>query len=158
MKMLRQKTPAARALLLALSALGVMPPAQAAGLPVIDGANLSQNMVTAVENVAHTLKQIEQYKTQLQQYENMIQNTAAPATYIWDRATTTMNQLRGAIDTLNQYKSSLGSVDAYLGKFRDTASYRNSPCFLRCPSLAPCLRRRRQACRSLMARTCRKTW
>ena len=129
MKMLRQKTPAARALLLVLYALGVMPPAQAAGLPVIDGANLSQNMVTAVENVAHTLKQIEQYKTQLQQYENMIQNTAAPASYIWDRATTTMNQLRGAIDTLNQYKARLGSIDAYLGKFKDTASYRNSPCF-----------------------------
>lgn len=129
MKMLRQKTPAARAWLFALCAYGVIPPAQTAGLPVIDGANLSQNMVTAVENVAHTLKQIEQYKTQLQQYENMIQNTAAPATYIWDRATTTMNQLRGAIDTLNQYKAKLGSIDAYLGKFKDTATYRNSPCF-----------------------------
>jgi P-type conjugative transfer protein TrbJ len=104
-------------------------PARATGLPVIDGANLSQNMVTAIENVAHTMKQIEQYRTQLQQYENMIQNTAAPSSYTWDQATITMNQLRGAIDTLSYYKQNLGSIDTYLGKFKSTAAYRGSPCF-----------------------------
>lgn len=100
-----------------------------AALPVIDNSNLSQTTVSAAENVAQTLKQIEQYKTQLQQYENMLQNTAAPAAYIWDQAATTMNRLRGAIDTLNYYKSTLGGIDSYLGKFKDTAAYRNSPCF-----------------------------
>lgn len=100
-----------------------------AALPVIDSSNLSQTMVSAAENVAQTLKQIEQYKTQLKQYENMLQNTAAPAAYIWDQAATTMNRLRGAIDTLNYYKSTLGGIDSYLAKFKDTAAYRNSPCF-----------------------------
>jgi len=100
-----------------------------AGIPVIDGANLGQNVVTAMENVAHTLKQIQQYKTQLQQYENMLQNTLQPSQQIWDAATTTMNQLRTSIDTLNYYKTSLGSIDAYLGKFKDTAAYRASPCY-----------------------------
>ncbi|MCL6484141.1 MAG: P-type conjugative transfer protein TrbJ, partial [Janthinobacterium lividum] len=33
------------------------------------------------------------------------------------------------IDTLNYYKTSLGSIDAYLGKFKDTAGYRANPCF-----------------------------
>lgn len=128
------KTPARKilaakiAMLLFLASPGVMITAGAA-VPVIDSSNLSQNVVTAIENVAHTLKQIEQYRTQLQQYENMIQNTAAPAAYIWDRATATMNQLRGAIDTLSYYKNNLGSIDAYLGKFKDASSYRNSPCF-----------------------------
>ena len=98
-------------------------------MAVIDNSNLSQTMVTAAQNVAQTLKQIEQYKTQLQQYENMLQNTAAPAAYIWDQAATTMNRLRGAIDTLNYYKSTLGGIDSYLSKFKDTAAYRNSPCF-----------------------------
>jgi type IV secretion system protein TrbJ len=130
MKMLTKKILAARvALALVFAAPGVMIPAQAVGIPVFDGANLTQTVVTAVENVAHTLKQIEQYKTQLQQYENMIQNTAAPAAFIWDQATSTMSQLRGAIDTLNYYKTSLGSIDSYLGKFKDTAAYRSSPCF-----------------------------
>lgn len=116
------------ALVLALATSGAMAPALA-GIPVIDGANLTQTVVSAMENVAHTLKQIEQYKTQLQQYENMIQNTAAPAAYIWDQAQSTMNQLRGAIDTLNYYKNQSGSLDAYLGKFQDVAYYRSSPCY-----------------------------
>ncbi len=100
-----------------------------AGIPVFDGSNLTQNVMTAVEEVAQTLKQVEQYTTQLQQYENMLQNTAAPAAYVWDKASTTMNKLRGSIDTLNYYKTNLGSIDAYLGKFQDTAYYRSSPCF-----------------------------
>jgi P-type conjugative transfer protein TrbJ len=40
-----------------------------------------------------------------------------------------MNQLRGSIDTLSYYKSNIGSIDAYLGKFKTTAAYRGSPCF-----------------------------
>lgn len=100
-----------------------------AGMPVFDATNLTQNIVTAMENVAHTAKQIQQYQTQLQQYENMLQNTAAPSHQIWDSAVITMNQLRGSIDTLNHYKASLGGIDAYLAKFQDTATYRANPCF-----------------------------
>jgi P-type conjugative transfer protein TrbJ len=117
-------------ILIALSAPpATMPRANAGGLPVIDASNLTQNIMTAIESVAQTLKQIEQHKTQLQQYENMLQNTLAPAAYIWDQAVTTMNELRGTIDTLNFYKSQLGSIDAYLAKFQDVNYYRNSPCF-----------------------------
>jgi P-type conjugative transfer protein TrbJ len=131
MKMLAKKTRAAvLTVVLGTAAMQcLLAPASATGLPVIDGANLSQNVVTAMENVAHTLKQIEQYRTQLQQYENMIQNTAKPDVYIWDQAATTMNRLRGSIDTLSYYKSNLGSIDAYLGKFQSTSGYQGSPCF-----------------------------
>jgi len=108
--------------------LGVLPPVQA-GIPVIDSTNLSQSVMTAIESVAQTLKQIEQYRTQLLQYENQLQNTMAPAAYIWDQAQTTINGLMTAVDTLNYYKTHLGSVDAYLGKFQDVAYYRGSPCF-----------------------------
>lgn len=58
-----------------------------------------------------------------------LQNTMAPAAYIWDQAQTTINALMAAVDTLNYYKTHLGSVDAYLGKFQDVAYYRGSPCF-----------------------------
>lgn len=130
MKPLTRKFLAAKlaAILAAASITGAVAPAYA-GIPVIDGSNLSQNIITAVENVAHTLKQIQQYQTQLQQYQNMLQNTTAPAQQIWDMATLTMNQLRTAIDTLSYYKNSLGSIDAYLGKFKETAAYRASPCY-----------------------------
>ena len=130
MKPLTRKVLAAKfALMMVVSSIpGVITPAYA-GIPVIDGANLGQNIMNVIESVAHTAKQIQQYQTQLQQYENMLKNTTQPSMQIWDAATTTMNQLRGSIDTLNYYKTSLGSIDAYLGKFKDTAGYRANPCF-----------------------------
>jgi len=85
--------------------------------------------MTAVESVAQTLKQIEQYRTQLQQYENMLQNTAAPTAYIWDQAQSTINGLMNATNTLNYYKNQLGSLDSYIGKFQDVNYYKGSPCF-----------------------------
>lgn len=100
-----------------------------AGVPVIDGTNLSQNILSAVEDVAQTIKQVEQYGTQLQQYENELKNTVAPAAYLWDQAQSTMNLLRNATDTLNYYKNQAGNIGGYLSKFQDVNYYRSSPCF-----------------------------
>ena len=100
-----------------------------AGIPVIDGFNLHQNLVTALQSVAMTIKQVEQYRTQLQQYQNMLQNTAAPPTQIWDQAQATMRQLDSSINSLEYYRNQLGSIDNYLARFPDTAAYLNSPCY-----------------------------
>lgn len=116
------------ALAVVLTAGLIISPAQA-GIPVIDGGNLTQNVMTAIESVAQTLKQIEQYQTQLQQYENMLQNTAAPAAYIWDQAQATIGKLIEAQNTLAYYQNQLGSLDNYLAKFQDVSYYRSSPCF-----------------------------
>lgn len=125
--MRKTKVTATLALVLTLAG-GVSIPAHA-GIPVIDGGNLTQNILSAQESVAQTLKQILQYQTQLQQYENMIQNTAAPAAYIWDQAQSTINGLMNAVNTLDYYKNQLGSLDSYLGKFQDVSYYKSSPCF-----------------------------
>ena len=101
----------------------VITPVQA-GIPVIDGTNLSQNIMTAIESVAQTLKQIEQYSTQLQQYQNQLQNTMAPAAYIWDQAQSTINGLMNAVNTLDYYKTQLGSLDSYISKFQDVNYYK----------------------------------
>ena len=45
------------ALVIAVSSTLAVTPVQA-GIPVIDGTNLSQNIMTAIESVAQTLKQI----------------------------------------------------------------------------------------------------
>lgn len=127
---MKQRRLAAKTALAAVLTAGALSmPAGATGIPVIDGANLSQNLVTAIEEVAQTLKQIEEYSTQLQQYENQLQNTLAPAAYIWDQAQSTINGLMSATDTLNYYKAKLGSIDTYLGKFQDVNYYKSSPCF-----------------------------
>ena len=73
---------------------------KAGGLAVIDIANIKQTTTTAIENVAQTLKQIEQYQTQLQQYENMIRNTLAPPAYVWAQAQYTMNRLLYLTNTI----------------------------------------------------------
>ena len=134
--MRKQKTLAAK-ISLALVLLGGASALPAyAGIPVIDGGNLTQNVLTAMESVAQTLKQVEQYakqveqySTQLQQYENQLQNTAAPAAYIWDQANRTINKLIEAQDMLAYYQRKAGSLDAYLAKYQDAAYYRSSPCF-----------------------------
>lgn len=100
-----------------------------AGIPVIDGTNLSQNIMSAMEAVAQTLKQIQEYQTQLKQYENQLQNTMTPAANIWDRAQSTIYNLNRATNTLIYYRRRLGSIDAYLGQFQDVVYYSASPCF-----------------------------
>lgn len=100
-----------------------------AGIPVIDGGNLTQNVLTAMESVAQTLQQIEQYTAQLQQYENQLQNTAAPDAYIWDKASQTINKLIDAQDMLAYYERQAGSLDKFLQRYQDVDSYRASPCF-----------------------------
>jgi type IV secretion system protein TrbJ len=96
---------------------------------VFDESVFSQSLITATEDVAQTLKQVQEYATQLQQYENQLQNTVAPAAYVWDQATGTMNKLRGAIDTLNYYKDRAGNIEGFLNKYQDVSFYRNSPCY-----------------------------
>jgi len=100
-----------------------------AGIPVADGLNISQATISAIQNVAAVTKQIEQYRTQLEQYENMLQNTAAPAAYIWDEADRTISKLLEAQDTLTYYKNQAGSLESYLSKYQDVSHYSASPCF-----------------------------
>jgi P-type conjugative transfer protein TrbJ len=99
-----------------------------AGIPVVDGANTSQATISAIQNVAAVTKQIEQYKTQLQQYQNMLQNTAAPSAYIWSEADQTISKLLAAQDTLTYYKTQAGSLEQYLSRYQDTAHYDEAPC------------------------------
>lgn len=100
-----------------------------AGIPVIDGTNVVQTTISAINNVQAVAKQIQQYQTQLQQYENMLQNTVTPAAYIWDQANSTIKKLLQAQDTLNYYKNQAGSLDSYLKRYQDINYYKSSPCF-----------------------------
>jgi len=127
MKKVKKNLAAKILLAIALSGTTVQP--TYAGIPVIDATNLTQGILSALEAVAQTAKQIQQYQTQLRQYENMLQNSLAPAAYIWDQAQNTISNLENATNTLAYYQNQLGSIDAYLDKFQDTAYYRGSPCF-----------------------------
>ena len=102
---------------------------EAGGIPVIDVTNITQTTIAALENVKQTLQQIDQYRTQLQQYEDQVRNTLAPAAYLWDQTNQIMQKVVSTIDTLENYKQQAGSIDAYLARFQDVNYYRSSPCF-----------------------------
>lgn len=106
-----------------------VPEATAGGMPVIDAANLKQTAISAFEGVNQSLKMIQQYQLQLQQYENMIQNTLAPAAYVWNQAERVNMALLGAVNTLNYYKNQAGNLDGYLYKYQNSSYYMSSPCF-----------------------------
>ncbi|ALS68411.1 P-type conjugative transfer protein TrbJ [Pandoraea apista] len=110
-------------------ALSVLAAPAHAGIPVIDGTNVVQTTVSALNSVASVAKQIEQYQTQLQQYENMLRNSLAPAAYIWDQVNSTINKMLNLQDTLSGLKGQYGSIDAYLNRFQNVGYYRQSPCF-----------------------------
>jgi P-type conjugative transfer protein TrbJ len=101
---------------------------RASGIPVVDVANLAQNIRIVAQSVAQTAKQIEQYKTQLAQYELELRNATAPKAFIWDRAQTTLGNLQRAMDTLAQYEKELGSLENVIASFHDYDRYRNTAC------------------------------
>lgn len=116
-------------IMLFLGNVGYSSVIKAGGLPVIDVANMKQTTVTAIENVEQTLKQIEQYKTQLMQYENMIRNTMAPPAYLWAKVEYAMNRVIHLSNTIRYYEQQYGGLDNYMQRFRNTNYYRSSPCF-----------------------------
>jgi len=115
--------------LAALIAGALSMPVYSSGFPVYDGANWTSNFTTSFESHLQTLKQIDEYRMQIDQYMDQLQNSLAPASYVWDQAQTTINGLMNAVDTLNNYKTELGGIDNYLSEFQDVAYYRQSPCF-----------------------------
>ncbi|WP_322075543.1 P-type conjugative transfer protein TrbJ [Burkholderia cenocepacia] len=125
-----KKVLAAKTLTVALLMGGVFSPSvQAGGIPVIDVTNVVQTTISAVNQVSAVQKQIEQYTTQLQQYQNMIQNTLAPAAYVWDQVNSTISKIQDAQNMLSYYKNQVGGIDQFLSRFQDVGYYRTSPCF-----------------------------
>lgn len=100
-----------------------------AGIPVTDFGSIAQSTITAMENVAQTLTQIEQYASQLKQLEIQIRDNLAPAAYVWDQAQRTIGALQDKMNELEHYKNQIGSIDGVLSKYGNVSFYKNSECF-----------------------------
>lgn len=103
--------------------------AEATGFPVFDGGNLIQNVITAIEEIFQTIKQIQEYKTQLNQYEDQIRNTMAPAVWVWDQSQRTMSKMLDTVDQIRYYKETAGNLQSYLDKYQDLSYYRSADCY-----------------------------
>jgi len=111
-------------------------PTAARAIPVFDPGNFAQNLVSAIEAVDQTLTQVMTYQNQLQQYEEVIRNGAAPAVYTWDRIVSIQNKLQTIAHSLRDYRHWLRDLDDYLSKFADLDYYRSARCYgsdLSCP-------------------------
>jgi P-type conjugative transfer protein TrbJ len=94
--------------------------------PVIDSANLTQNVTTALKSVAIYAQQIQQYQTQLLQWKTeLLQATGlAPALQIWQQAQRTMNEVTG-LTSIFSNGGSVGQLLAqYSGKFLQLSDLR----------------------------------
>ncbi|NKJ23849.1 P-type conjugative transfer protein TrbJ [Dyella sp. SG609] len=84
---------------------------------VIDGTNLSQNILTAARSLQSNINQAQQIAYQLQMYKNMLQNTAALPEQVWADASGTLNQLANVAQTGQSLSYSAASVN---GQFQST--------------------------------------
>jgi len=100
-----------------------------AGIPVIDAAALGQHIVVALEAVKQTIHQVDQYNKLIDQYKNMEKNSNRAGSFTWDSASSVIDNLVNQVDTLDYYKTKLGSINNYLGRFKDTEKYMTSSCY-----------------------------
>lgn len=114
-------------------------PAMAQGIYVVDKVQETNAFQQTTQQIAMVAKQIDQYKTQLEQYQNMLTNTLAPAAYLWDQAQQAMSEYQNLDNLASYYATSHGGLQQYLQQFQDTGYYSSSPCFKMGSCSAPTL-------------------
>lgn len=107
-------------------------PAHAAGIPVIDATNLTQNTLNTVSTLVQEAQQLEQYKKQLEQYSTQVEQwndqqmnsrTLSQARWFWNDTQAILRQSRNIYSQLN----SLGTNE-YLNRLVGRTDIQNNPC------------------------------
>ena len=101
--------------------VGFSPKSQAQ-IPVTDNGEIAQTMIVIA-------KQLMQYSLQMQQYENMLQNTLSFGDYIWDQPQNLMQEAESLDSFGAYYGSSFGSLNGYLGSFQNLAYFSQNACY-----------------------------
>lgn len=106
----------------ALIALSVSFTANAGGILVYDVLNNIQTTVSAMEDVAQTIQQAQQYKTQLDQWNDQIKNSANAENYIWDKSDSTLDNILKTVDAVSPMLAGQG-LDQYLSGYKSLGDY-----------------------------------
>ena len=102
---------------LLLAGAALAPGVARAQVAVVDVAAVKQESTSALQSVAAVQKQIAQYNLQVQQYQNAVQNTLAPATNIYRQATQDVSSAQTSMDGVTKIIPTNTSMSAYLGQF-----------------------------------------
>lgn len=97
-------------------------------LPGYAAAMLVYDHFNWVENIKILTTQLDQYKQQLRQYDNLLQNTKSLNNFQWDDANHTINNLVRTTDTLGEYKKQAGSLENYLNRYQTSDYYSRNSC------------------------------
>lgn len=101
--------------------------AVAAGIPVIDGINLPQNVMAAVNSYNSFLEQVAQVAQIKQELEFTIRNTLAPAFWVWDEFKSLEANLQNLKGKIEYFAN--GGLEDYLKTYINADFYKSSPCF-----------------------------
>ena len=111
-------------------------PCFASGIPVVDAANLTQNLQDYIENLAQGVQQLTDYALQVKQYENellrydeMVKNRIAPAAYLYDRINNLQREFTNVYNGAEAIKRKYGDLDSYLSRYGDPTFYMGGACY-----------------------------
>lgn len=90
-------------------------PAARADLPVVDVGNLLAQTKSYAQQALQLKQQITSYALQLQQYTNMVQNTVALPTQIWNTVANDIAQVRALSNAASVLSGNAGSMVQRLG-------------------------------------------
>lgn len=111
-------------------------PVHASGIPVVDAASISQQLMGYIEQLSQGVQQVTAYTLQVKQYENellrydeMVKNRIAPAAYLYDRVNNLQNEFNNVYNAAENIKRKYGDFDAYLDRYGEVSFYSTSACF-----------------------------
>jgi P-type conjugative transfer protein TrbJ len=98
-----------------------------AGIPVFDGVSVTQEIIMTIESISQTMKQIQEFETQILQYENMIKNTIAAPFYIYKKTEQLMQRAQNIQSTIDYYRNR--DWEAYLRSYMNPSEYAGTEYF-----------------------------
>lgn len=114
---------------LLLTVMGLTAGQADAGIPVIDGANLTQNIVTALQTTASYMNAVQQYATQLRQYQTQLENMVEPELQVWQDMNGMNSQFQYTMQDLNSTFAQIGDPQQYANYFQTAVQMQSSPCY-----------------------------
>ena len=111
---------------LVLTLGGVLAAPTVHAMPVFDGSNFAQNWVTAIESVKQTLQQIDSYRTQLFQAQQMVRDGVADIVYTWDSMVTIYDRVAHLDEEVER---TIDEAWQRVDQLRTAEYYRTSPCY-----------------------------
>jgi P-type conjugative transfer protein TrbJ len=107
----------------------ILPGAPARAIEVYDPVNHAENLVTAREAVSQTLQQAEMLRTQVAQYQRMLQDALNPGQWVWGDLADPLADIQKSLAALRRLADQAGGWEGLGEVFPSHSSYRDGRLF-----------------------------